>query len=718
MEVLKKLIVNVVFTVQVLLVFLLVFEQQLELPSWLQSFGRLHPLLLHLPIGLLILTGILLATRKYFENESFDSLISFLLHLTALTTSLTALMGLFLSHEGGYAAAELFWHKWLGVLLSFLCSSLLIIQSRKKFFQPTIAVSLMVLIVTGHLGANLTHGENFVLGPLETIEPKVRTITDSSSLFDAAIDPVLESKCYSCHNERKAKGGLVLTSLDGIMKGGKDGSLWDAGHAENSLLIKRLLLPLDHKEHMPPQDKQQLSKDETDLLTIWINSGADVKKKLSEISEHDSLKELSSDIIARYVQQHEPSPLYHFAFASPEKMEKLNNPYRSVFQLARHEPALHADYFVRQAFQKTSLEELAEVKEQLVSINLSNMPLEDDDLKLLGPFKNLEVLNLNNTNITARGIVTLKNLSGLKSISLSGTKATVESLQTLATLPNLSRVFIWNTGITRDDVKELQHKFTSITWEVGYVPDSKEILQLSPPLLENENSVLNPGETIKLKASLPGSVIRYSLDGTIPDTLSGTVYEKPLMINGYTVVTAKACRDGWISSTPAEFTFFLKGHQPNKAELIQPPDEKYPGEGAVTLIDYKKGIPDFFKDPTWIAFRNNPMEAVFYFTEPPPTVQSLTISYSKNVGAMTMPPEFIEVWGGRDPQHLVLLKKIKPNQPTDYGVSRTEGIVISIPPSRFPCYKFLAKPLGKLPAFRQAEAKDKGWLMVDEIFFN
>src|SRR6187399_1612506 len=150
MEVLKKFIINVVFAVQVLLVFLLIFEQQLELPSWLQSFGRLHPLLLHLPIGLLILIGILLGTRKNFENASFDSLISFLLHLTALTTSFTALMGLFLSREGGYSTTELFWHKWLGVLLSFLCLCLLIAQSTKKIFLITISVSLVVLILTGH----------------------------------------------------------------------------------------------------------------------------------------------------------------------------------------------------------------------------------------------------------------------------------------------------------------------------------------------------------------------------------------------------------------------------------------------------------------------------------------------------------------------------------------------------------------------------------------
>jgi hypothetical protein len=39
----------------VFLAFLLAFEEQIVVPIWLQSFGRLHPLVLHFPIVLLIL---------------------------------------------------------------------------------------------------------------------------------------------------------------------------------------------------------------------------------------------------------------------------------------------------------------------------------------------------------------------------------------------------------------------------------------------------------------------------------------------------------------------------------------------------------------------------------------------------------------------------------------------------------------------------------------
>src|SRR5688572_967066 len=102
MERLKKIFADTVFVVQILIIFILLFESRIEVPVILQAFGRLHPLLLHLPIGLLLVTVTLLFTRRLFEGKSIDELIEFLLHFTALTASFTTLMGLLLSLEGTF----------------------------------------------------------------------------------------------------------------------------------------------------------------------------------------------------------------------------------------------------------------------------------------------------------------------------------------------------------------------------------------------------------------------------------------------------------------------------------------------------------------------------------------------------------------------------------------------------------------------------------------
>jgi hypothetical protein len=58
-----------------------------------------------------------------------------------------------------------------------------------------------------HLGASLTHGANYLLEPL-AVRKKV-PVTEAI-VYDDIIKPVLEAKCFSCHNKANEKGGLAL----------------------------------------------------------------------------------------------------------------------------------------------------------------------------------------------------------------------------------------------------------------------------------------------------------------------------------------------------------------------------------------------------------------------------------------------------------------------------------------------------------------------------
>src|SRR5687768_1459750 len=368
MERLKKFIGDAVFVIQILIVFILIFESRIAAPPLVQALGRMHPLLLHLPIGLLLVTVILLYTRKYFEGRSVDDLLGLLLYFTALTASLTTLMGLILSLEGSFGAGQLQLHKWLGVALSFLCWGLLTIKENFRILKPVGLAGVILLIFTGHYGANLTHGEDFVWAPLIEEEVRVaRVITDSTTLFAATVEPIFESKCYGCHNPKKAKGDLVLTSLEHMLKGGETGPLWKAKDPANSLLVERLELPMDHDDHMPPKDKAQLTDEEIGFISLWISDGADTKKKLNELTAGDTLGKLASAIISRYQQAEPQEAQYTFRFASPDKIQQLSRPNRTVFQIAKNEPAIQADFYLRDTYSKQYIEELLDVREQLVS---------------------------------------------------------------------------------------------------------------------------------------------------------------------------------------------------------------------------------------------------------------------------------------------------------------------------------------------------------------
>ena len=721
MKLFQRILSNLSFFIIVMLLFLLFFQNKVSLPPSLQVIGRMHPLLLHLPIGLLIISFIIWLGRKNIEAVAFQKIFILVLQVTAFTASLTALMGFFLSREGGYDENILLKHKVLGIVTAILSYTMLMIfqsSPQKKFlFGSMITASLIAMIMGSHFGSTLTHGEGFVWQPIRGEEEmEEEKITDSSSLFVAAVRPVLKSKCFSCHNERKARGELVMTSDEKILKGGKNGPIWKSGDALNSHIIQKINLPDEDKKHMPPKGKPQLSQEEIDLLFAWVQSGADMQKTIKEYEDDDTLKILASKFI--HLPKEVEERKYSFAGAPVSLVQKLSSPFCSVFPLSQNSPALQADFFVREKFDRKKLDELLKVKEQLVVLNLGNMPVEDADMKTINQFNNLEKLVLNNSSVTNSGLAELKKLKNLRSLSLAGTKIDKNAVQSFSQLDSLKEVFIWNTDISATDAKELQKQSKNIIFNSGYVADANEILALTPPAIKNEEFILTPNEKIELKHQVAGVTIRFTTDDSDPDSSSSPVYKSPIAVSGFTMIKAKAVRPGWYSSPVAAFSFFKKGVKPSTAELVNQPNEKYKGDGATTLIDLKKGTADNFGDAAWLGFREKPFAAVFYF-DTVQTISSISISYNKNVQSYLMPPEEIEIWGGDDKGKLKLLKKRTPSQVTkeEKDVVRVEGIKIDIEPAAYKYYKIIAKNLPKLPKWHPGKG-DKGWFFIDEVFFN
>ncbi len=655
------------------------------------------------------------------EPSSFQNIFILVLQVTAFTAALTALMGFFLSREGGYDVDLLLKHKVLGITTAILAYSLLLIfqynPEKKLLFGSTLVLSILAMIIGSHFGSNLTHGEGFVFQPLRGEEKQEEIkITDSSSLFTAAIRPILRSKCFSCHNEKKAKGELIMTTEEKILAGGKNGPIWKSGDALNSHIIQNINLPEDDKKHMPPKGKAQLSQPEIDLLFTWIQMGADMKKAMKEYTNDDTLKILASKFI--HLPKEAPEKTYPFAAASPATVQKLNGPFCAVFPLSQNSPALQADFFVREKFDRKKLEEILKIKEQLVVLNLSNMPVEDADMKTINQFANLEKLILNNSSITNSGITEIKKLKKLQSLSLAGTKIDKNIIQSLSGLDSLKEVFVWNTNISAAEAGELQKQNKKIKFNVGYLPDEKEILALTPPAVKNEEFILDEKAKIELKHQIAGVTIRYTTDGSEPDSTNSPVYKDAITTSGFTEVKARAVRPGWYSSPVSSFSFFKKGIKPTKAELVNQPNAKYKGEGATTLIDSKKGLAENFNDITWLGFREQPFAAWFYF-DTVQTVNSISVSYNESVQSYLMPPSEVEIWGGNEKNGMKLLKKVSPQQPTkeQKDFVGIEGIKIDIPQSNYKCYKIVAKNVLKLPSWHPGKG-DKAWIFIDEVFFN
>ena len=74
----------------------------------------------------------------------------------------------------------------------------------------------------------------------------------SSVTFANDIQPLFKESCVRCHGEERPKGGLKLTSLENVLKGGKDGKVVTPGKSKDSVLVVAVAR-IDDELAMPPK---------------------------------------------------------------------------------------------------------------------------------------------------------------------------------------------------------------------------------------------------------------------------------------------------------------------------------------------------------------------------------------------------------------------------------------------------------------------------------
>lgn len=723
----KKLIAfaeQLLIVVNVFIVFLLIFENKLVVPKWLQPIGRMHPLILHFPIVLLILAVIISLFRFGITEESnrfYRNLSQTLLLAGALLAAITVLMGIFLSREEGYAGNTLEWHKWTGAGTFFLASVLYWINKTSWYRSFSVKAGgvliVLALIATGHYGAALSHGENFIMQPMSADEENKVVPVEQAIVFDDVIKPILKKKCASCHNPDKMKGELILTDSLSMVKGGKTGKLFVPGNTEMSLLIQRLHLPLDEKKHMPPEGKPQLTEQEALLLELWIAGNAEFSKKVIDLPSADSLRIAATVFLQPSVSDEK----FEFAAASEKTIEKLNTNYRTIRPIAKESPALTVDIFNAAAYNSKQLSELSEIKTQIVSLNLDKLPVTDEDIKSIRQFENLRKLELNFTNITAKGLKELSTLKNLRSLTVSGTKLNYQDLKDqIPSMKSLKMISVWNTGLSEAEATQLQKENDVVAIITGFKEGGKDTLTLNPPQVKNSTLVFDQNIAVQLKHPVKGVEIRYTLDGSIPDSVKSPVFDNTTVLDKTTSVKAKAYKDGWHSSEVITFDFLRNSIKPDSAALLFPFTSVHQADGAHTFYDAKLGVIGA-NNPAWANYwagvRNNDIGVVYFFINPV-TISSFGLHYMVEEETGIYPPSQIEVWGGENDKQLKLLTTIKatlPKKGEKPYLKLAEGY---FKPETVAFLKIIAKPYRKTITEKKKKKIVKYLLLVDEMLLN
>lgn len=265
-------------------------------PALLPFAGRFHPLLVHLPIGALVLavTIEVAGFRKEARRERLDGAMTIVLGFLVVSGVVALVLGMLLGRSGDFPQRLLAKHRLL-TFVSVLgaCGTLASFAAHKAtglsrgIHRAILGLTLGAMGLGGHVGGSLSRGDGYLfeLAPpfVQTIAGYTRPLVAAPAIaapdaeplvWDAVVKPALRSRCGDCHSGAKKKGGLRVETIEDLLKGGLTGPAIVPGSSEKSLLIERIRLPKDSDDHMPPDDKPELSPAELAALTFFIDRGA------------------------------------------------------------------------------------------------------------------------------------------------------------------------------------------------------------------------------------------------------------------------------------------------------------------------------------------------------------------------------------------------------------------------------------------------------------
>ena len=692
-----------------LLLLLAIYSEASKTNDVFLWFGKLHPLVLHFPIvlGIAIVIYFLFFQNKPLEEDTEK----LFLVGNAMMASMVALLGLFLSKQDAYDNDTLNLHKWGGLSIALISWLLIYIKKLATNYKKIIALGyLLVLLFFTHQGALLTHGENALSMPMPAaVIEEVKTVDSSLTVYEKAINPILAQKCVSCHGPDKVKGNLQLQSPELILKGGKNGNILNGIQNEEALLLQRIHLPNADEKHMPPADKLQLTLEELTLLTKWVKAGGNFTKKISELAKTDSLAILA------------------MAYKAPAKgsgdkknnapdLKEFNSNYLTVNYLFSGSEDIEVNFFQGTFYKIEQLKNLEKIKDKIVSLNMQGMPITKEDLAIILQFTKLKKLNLNYTTLTLNDLQPLKSIKSLTNLSICGMEVNQNTLTKFLEKAPFTEINIWTNHSSEKEFQQLSASNKKVKIIIGDNLDA-EIIKLTSPIIDQDSSIIAGSLDIVIKHFLKGTVVRYTTDGTEPDSLSSPIYTKKLRFTKNTILKTRAFKPGWISSDMVQKTFYKSDIHPDTIYFVTNPDKKYPGSGAKTLIDYELGEKNF-SNGKWLAYKDTTMKFVIGFKQARPLQTAHFNAFIDN-GSYIFPILSIMIEGSNDGKEFKKLNEAKfPSLKETDVVRENKSFSCAIPAgAAYKYYRFTLLNLKKLPTWHPGKGTP-GWIFVDELFLN
>lgn len=680
-----------------------------------EVLGRFHPLIVHLPIGIISLVLLMeLASRSKRYNH-IKSAIPFILLMGILSSMAAIFTGWIMPKAGEFKEELISLHLWFSVAMTSM-SILAYISYRSKndglnkLYFPSLVLASLFLIITGHYGGSLTHGEGHFTKHLHKGEKKQVTDVNNLLVYQDIIFPILKQKCISCHNNGKQKGGLNMANQSAFIKGGDNGPSLVNGNSKSSLMIQRILLPIGHDEHMPPDGKKQITTNELTLLKWWIDEGLEFKNKVGVLKQSEEVKE----VLKLYEQSESSIVMERLETPSDSKINQLKASGFTVSPTYEGSSLFYISSARDKNISKGKLNRLKSIKDNIVGLDLSGSSIDNGMIKVLSRMKNLQELRLQNTGINNKTIKRLETLPNLQYLNLYNTRIDGEALKSITKLKALKSLYIWQTDISEEVVEKFQQDHPTI--EVNYKIDDSIFgdAQLMPPKISSDKVFFEDSMSVAMEMNYKNVNIYYTLDGSQPDT-SSLKYEGPVKLDKTTLLKTISYKGGWITSNIAEQVFTKVGHPIQNLKLDKAPNEKYKAEGARSLYDLEKGSTSF-TDGFWLGYYGEDVLATIDLGEQK-NVSSVVVSALEDTGSYIFFPKSIEVRLSMDGKRYSKTKEISIRISQEPKAAHLQSFLVEF--EEQDCRFIQLKVLGTLknPEWHAAPGA-KNWVFLDEIIIN
>ena len=449
--------------------------------GFINFVGRFHPLIIHMPIGLISL-ALIIEVASFFKSFAYlQRSQNFVLWLCLLSGIVATLFGYFLMAAEDFAGHAMDMHLYFGLAV-VVCSLFALISSvkgRLRFQRLWVGASMIACAAAGHFGGAMVHSPEYLTehapaalvplldiglnpgGESEEATPSQEVPVGEQLVYENFITPMMAGTCNECHDANKTKGKLRTDTYEFLLAGaeGSDFTTVDPENAEESELVFRSELPRDDDEAMPP-DGDPLTTEELQILRAWIDAGATRELTVADLGAE--MEAPAVTLVALYTDSEEApvaekvTSLSVWDTLEPEEQaQRLDDvkaaaeTYRfSVMPISAEDDRLRINVInAAKEFGDEQLALLEPVAERIVWLDLARSQITDAGMGTIGGMSNLERLHLENTAVSDDGIAELTGLSNLEYLNLYNTKVGNGIFDTFATLPKLRKAYVWQTGV-------------------------------------------------------------------------------------------------------------------------------------------------------------------------------------------------------------------------------------------------------------------------------